>query len=210
MLILDSSFNPPTKAHAELVNAAICSYPPEFFDTALLLFSTNNADKQLSGASVVQRVQMMELLSTTLDQPAVIGLTRHGKFIDKATHITRWFDTKYNKTKSLELYFIVGYDTMIRFMDPKYYAPVSVKEALSPFFEQCHLICADRPHDDDKALFWKKTLEMFGSDRVKQIELHPTTASISSTKVRMDAEHTDMVNDAILAFIKASDLYNKE
>lgn len=57
--VLDSSFNPPTKAHYQLLKAASrvgC-------DAVLLLLATNNVDKGQTGASAVERLEMMEAMA---------------------------------------------------------------------------------------------------------------------------------------------------
>ena len=60
LAVLDSSFNPPTRAHLHLLASSM-----ERFGTAraLLLLAKQNADKAVVGASLVQRLQMMELLA---------------------------------------------------------------------------------------------------------------------------------------------------
>ncbi|KAF9578828.1 hypothetical protein BGW38_005183 [Lunasporangiospora selenospora] len=57
--VLDSSFNPPTRAHYQLLKAAAnvgC-------DAVLLLLATNNADKGQMGAGAVERLEMMEAMA---------------------------------------------------------------------------------------------------------------------------------------------------
>lgn len=182
LLILDSSFNPPTKAHANLLTKAFTSKPPHYFDASLLLFSTTNADKQLVGASVLQRAQMMELMAKqfTEEYNIAVGFTFHAKFIDKAKAIQTWF-----KSAPIELYFILGYDTMIRLFDPKYYAPLSVKEALAPFFNQhCHIICADRGGGQGDQEFWDRVYQDYQGDQIHRIRLDSDTETISSTLAR--------------------------
>lgn len=200
LLVLDSSFNPPTKAHAKLLQTALDSKPPNYFDGSLLLFSTNNADKQLTGASVLQRAQMMELMAGSFDTIAV-GLTPHGKFIDKAESIQSWFK------HPVQLEFILGYDTITRFFDSKYYS-VPVTEALTPFFTRCRLICADR--GSDKHNFW----ESIGKDYeqcIDRIHLDRETEAISSTKARSAIGSTDdahsFLDDTILEFVLQENLY---
>lgn len=206
LLVLDSSFNPPTKAHAQLLRTALESKPANYFDGTLLLFSTNNADKKLTGASVLQRAQMMELMAGSFESIAV-GLTPHGKFIDKAQSIQSWFK------HPVQLTFILGYDTITRFFDSKYYSPVPVKEALAPFFTTSRLICADRGSDTDG--FWEgigKDYERF----IDRIHLDPETEAISSTKARLAiASHDDstihsLLDDAILQFVLQEHLYTSE
>jgi nicotinic acid mononucleotide adenylyltransferase len=179
LLVLDSSFNPPTNAHANLLQKSIEAYPANFFDGSLLLFSTNNMDKILTGASTLQRAQMMEILALqSQHNNAAVGFTPHGRFVDKAAHIQSWFHTTYPDRK-LDLYFILGYDTLVRLLDPKYYQ-CGVKEALAPFFRTCHLICADRGSSDN-TMFWEEVQKEYN---VQRIQLDPITSEFSSTLAR--------------------------
>ena len=88
--VLDSSFNPPTRAHMHLLTCAARRFgcaarrrsgrlqfavrlvppgpelgcrPRRRMKTTLLLLAKQNADKPVVGASLVQRLQMMELLA---------------------------------------------------------------------------------------------------------------------------------------------------
>src|ERR1700752_1402752 len=84
--ILDSSFNPPTLAHKELLVRTAREYSA---DAYLLFFSTKNADKQLSGASVKQRLKMMEMLAKNICQQyaihnVAVAVTGHARFLEKA------------------------------------------------------------------------------------------------------------------------------
>ncbi|CAO3623153.1 unnamed protein product [Cunninghamella echinulata] len=205
-LILDSSFNPPTKAHSSLLLHTLAAYPPNYFNASILLFSTKNADKHLTGASILQRTQMMEILARQWDEqsiPVYVGLTTQARFIDKLTAIQTWYyqqqqqNQKHNDDgddddkKQLELYFILGYDTITRFMDDKYYLPSKVEDALAPFFNTCHLICVDRPGFDNKEEkdneknFWLLPQVQYYMDKIKRIPmLDDSISSISSTLAR--------------------------
>ncbi|RCH96052.1 hypothetical protein CU098_011241, partial [Rhizopus stolonifer] len=145
LLILDSSFNPPTRAHASLIETTVSQYPPGFFDAILLLLSTNNVDKSMTGASVNQRIEMMQLMASK-DRTMTVGITCHGKFVDKQKAI-------HSRYPRLELYFILGYDTLVRLLDPKYY-DLPLKQALEPFLNNCRLVCADRGQQDP--MFWQR------------------------------------------------------
>jgi nicotinic acid mononucleotide adenylyltransferase len=213
LLILDSSFNPPTKAHANLMAKALSSKPPHYFDASLLLFSTVNADKKLTGASVLQRAQMMELMANQFQHSNIaVGFTPHAKFINKAKAIQAWF-----KNNPIELYFILGYDTIIRLFDPKYYAPVSVKEALAPFFDNhCHIICADRgagQEDEEKEAFWKGISQEYQADLIHRIELDSTAQIVSSTLARSLLSQDDssklgsVLDSDIIQFIRQEKMY---
>lgn len=205
VLILDSSFNPPTKAHTSLLKTSLAHYPKNYFDATLLLLSTKNVDKQLTGASVLQRVEMMQL--TAADYPhAAVGLTTHGKFVDKASCIQGCYPDI-----PLELYFIMGYDTITRLLDPKYYLPLPLMDALGPFLNQCHLICADRGKGDDA--FWEKVNKEFGMNSIQRIKLDPVCARLSSTMARKMIQEGDKVSlrdvlcDPIIEFIDKNHVY---
>lgn len=68
LLVLDSSFNPPTRAHLQLARSALSSTPskhgsPKFL---LLLLSTTNADKAPKPAAFPERLAMMTLFAEDL------------------------------------------------------------------------------------------------------------------------------------------------
>ncbi|KAF9936014.1 hypothetical protein BGZ67_002744 [Mortierella alpina] len=141
--VLDSSFNPPTKAHYQLLKAAArvgC-------DAVLLLLATNNVDKGQTGASAIERLEMMEAMAMDAirndkEEPALrhmaVGLTIHARFMDKAQPILDSYPPN-----TVQLSWIMGHDTMTRLFDPKYYK--DVRTDMAPFFEQCDVICSSRP-----------------------------------------------------------------
>ena len=170
LYILDSSFNPPSIAHLSLARSALTSpaasdKPPFRF---LLLFSTHNADKAPSPASFVQRIALMTAFaedlsrslknsahSPTIESDAVdvanvsidIGLTTEPYYTDKSTAIS---STERNPYPSHPNHVhLVGYDTLIRFCNPKYYPKYSPPlSALAPFFNAGHkLRVTQRPYD---------------------------------------------------------------
>ncbi|KAI1296268.1 hypothetical protein EDD11_007437 [Mortierella claussenii] len=141
--VLDSSFNPPTKAHYHLLKAAArvgC-------DAVLLLLATNNVDKGQTGAGAIERLEMMEAMAmdsirNEKEDPSLrhmaVGLTIHARFMDKAQPILDHYPPN-----TVQLSWIMGHDTMTRLFDPKYYKDVHTD--MAPFFEQCDLICSSRP-----------------------------------------------------------------
>ncbi|KAF7855364.1 hypothetical protein EAF04_010107 [Stromatinia cepivora] len=70
LYILDSSFNPPTLAHAHICLSALRDhYTSDLRHTKarlLLLLSTQNADKKISGASLEERLVGMDCFATDL------------------------------------------------------------------------------------------------------------------------------------------------
>jgi nicotinamide-nucleotide adenylyltransferase len=153
LYILDSSFNPPSIAHLRLATAALKDSAPSEQGPCrlLLLFSTHNADKAPSPASFVQRIALMtvfaEDLSRTADVSIDIGLTKEPYYSDKSAAIAETTPPFYS-SRPIHIH-LVGYDTLIRFCNPKYYPkhdpPLS---ALKPFFDAGHkLRVTQRPTD---------------------------------------------------------------
>ncbi|KAF2223337.1 hypothetical protein BDZ85DRAFT_107748 [Elsinoe ampelina] len=151
LLILDSSFNPPSRAHLTLAKSALHKdilrhYEPPY--RFLLLFSTQNADKAPSAASFDQRLALMTVFAQDLikdlqqsdqhDPPDVdIGLTTAPYYTDKSTAIsTEGKDAYPDSPRHIH---IMGFDTITRFLAPKYYKdfdpPLS---ALNPYFDAGH------------------------------------------------------------------------
>ncbi|KIW31393.1 uncharacterized protein PV07_03045 [Cladophialophora immunda] len=106
LYLLDSSFNPPSKAHSSLVKTALRSQdaspaPRDPTPRVLFLLATVNADKKPKPADFEDRLVMMTLAaedlrsgftseSTTPETPAPIidiGVTKEPYFVDKATAI---------------------------------------------------------------------------------------------------------------------------
>ncbi|KAG0357905.1 hypothetical protein BC939DRAFT_506662 [Gamsiella multidivaricata] len=141
--VLDSSFNPPTKAHYHLLKAAARAG----CDAVLLLLATNNVDKGQTNAGAVERLEMMEAMAmdsihNEKEDPALrrmaVGLTIHARFMDKAQPILDYYPPN-----TVQLSWIMGHDTMTRLFDPKYYKDVHTD--MAPFFERCDVICSSRP-----------------------------------------------------------------
>ncbi|KAJ3126924.1 hypothetical protein HK098_006964 [Nowakowskiella sp. JEL0407] len=160
VLILDSSFNPPTVAHQILLLSAYSD--PTFnltFNVIVLLFSSVNADKGfIDDENQRKRTHFMNLLAqSTIQQigqdncPAfAIATINQARFLDKARTIQQeLFNERTEfKNKPIRLYFIMGFDTIIRVFNQKYYS--NMIEELELFFKEygSRIICADRYSDD--------------------------------------------------------------
>ena len=147
LLVLDSSFNPPHWGHFTLIKKASEFYM-EHENTkklsVLLLLSVNNADKKPKPATFDKRVDMMcifaDVIRAKLKQisDVSVGVTTYGKFVDKDRVIRSEF------IDSSNIVYLVGFDTIARIFDPKYYSPKSLSVALGDFMKYSQLFCLTR------------------------------------------------------------------
>ncbi|CCD22188.1 nicotinamide-nucleotide adenylyltransferase NDAI_0A00280 [Naumovozyma dairenensis CBS 421] len=152
LLVLDSSFNPPHYGHYTLVKKSLEFYKQKLVDHnkihVLLLLSTNNADKAPTPAAFPNRMEMMCLMANLLSEneniSVSVAITIFGKFIDK----TEIIKTDFYPTSEGDIVYLVGFDTIIRIFDPKYYLPITVLEALEIFMEEVEFCCLTRIGSD--------------------------------------------------------------
>ncbi|KAI0342735.1 Nucleotidylyl transferase [Trametopsis cervina] len=172
--VLDSSFNPPTRAHL-----ALASLPPspassgisQDFDARLLLLSVRNADKGLKStdASYAQRLEMMIRLANDvvpsaqdanesnvavaiIDEPTFVGkarvlssFLRHRLATLPATSDALPSTPGSRPTEDVELAFLVGMDTLERILATRYYPSQSdMRDYLKQFMTTSRLICSRR------------------------------------------------------------------
>ncbi|KXG52559.1 Cytidylyltransferase [Penicillium griseofulvum] len=164
LYVLDSSFNPPTRAHLRIASTALLENPKPR-PRLLLLLATQNADKPSKPASFEDRLVMMELFARDLrthleSAPAFsgsgfthgietlplidIGVTKKPYFIDKAASI----EASDSYPMPLEQVHLTGYDTLIRIFDSKYYPPEHTLKPLEPFLSKHRLRVTMRPSDE--------------------------------------------------------------
>ncbi|ORZ39788.1 hypothetical protein BCR44DRAFT_1215716 [Catenaria anguillulae PL171] len=151
ILILDSSHNPPTRAHAHLVSTGLRRHSHTPYTAVLLLLATRNADKgHLPASAIAHRTKLMHLLATHLapSVPTAIATTGCALFADKANAFQAYLQDTHATTARLD--WITGNDTLIRIMHPKYYpAPKSVRQVIvDEFLEptRSRLLVAPRPN----------------------------------------------------------------
>ncbi|KIX95275.1 uncharacterized protein Z520_09192 [Fonsecaea multimorphosa CBS 102226] len=155
--VLDSSFNPPSKAHSSLVKTALKSQTKNSTPRVLFLLASVNADKKPKPADFEDRLVMMTLaaedLRSAFNTPAPIidiGITKEPYFVDKATAIdaSGLYRPPGHDPSSptedddgvVEQIHLTGFDTLLRIFTPKYYPnshpPLS---ALEPFLRRHRL-----------------------------------------------------------------------
>lgn len=226
--VLDSSFNPPHLAHYRLILESLNhNYNGETPKqrAILLLLSINNADKlAATEEEYLHRLDMMYLMAKDLEtkfpiaSSVLIGLTRHARFLDKSICIERHFPVK--------LTFLVGFDTLARIFNPKYYFPDKISHSLEDFIQRTDLFCLPRnipaadseaqlsyAEDIKKGLYdhipshWGESIHI-KSDFDKSLE------NISSTSIRKRIKEGDSsweteVIPSIKEYIEENHLYRK-
>ncbi|KAK9326410.1 hypothetical protein V1517DRAFT_311708 [Lipomyces orientalis] len=149
LIVFDSSFNPPTIAHLELVNRTLANraiVEPGSVANVLLLLAVQNADKPTVPAPLADRLAMMEQFSLAVvggggggqntDKVNVaVGITKHARFVDKADGVFGMFPGVE------EQIYLTGYDTLIRLLDAKYYPNQTLEQALGRFMARCKIVC---------------------------------------------------------------------
>ncbi|KAL4809018.1 hypothetical protein BDV18DRAFT_93387 [Aspergillus unguis] len=160
LYVLDSSFNPATKAHEYIAGSAILQNWPQPVrgkaPRVLLLLATQNADKPSKPASFEDRLIMMELcaqglmqalcvMDDTCDVPVIdVGVTKKPYFVDKAAAI----ESAGVYPATLQQVHCTGYDTLIRIFNTKYYPPQHTLAPLDPFLSKHKLRVTVRPDDE--------------------------------------------------------------
>ncbi|KAI4095203.1 MAG: hypothetical protein LQ344_001715 [Seirophora lacunosa] len=138
--VLDSSFNPPTQAHLRIALSALHSNAPKP-QRLLLLLATQNADKAPKPAAFEHRIAMMRLLAQDIQDQYItsgnprgvveddvltvdVGITKKPYFHDKAIGIEEsGFYTDPHTGNQPQQVHLLGFDSLIRLLDTKYYAP---------------------------------------------------------------------------------------
>lgn len=156
ILILDSSFNPPHLGHLSLINQALIqTYNQNDVNNReimLLLLIENVDKKKLIGELFDKRLEMMYLMAQEIEKTflnindVTIGLTKHGRFIDKSLSIINFLKNQ-NLYNDQILTFLVGFDTLIRIFNPKYYLPDKLSNSLDNFMKTTNLFCLTRNFD---------------------------------------------------------------
>lgn len=168
LIILDSSFNPPSIAHQTLALTALHKSSKSISQTSgphrlLLLFSTMNADKAPSAASFDQRLTLMTIFAVDLLRtlqtrpdstsytipPIDIGVTTAPYYTDKSLAISSSPEGQHWYPSSPQHVHLLGFDTLTRFFAAKYYQSFSPPlSALEPYFAAGHGLRATLRPDD--------------------------------------------------------------
>ena len=152
LYVLDGSFNPPTKAHHRIATSALLEDHGSAPKRLLLLLATQNADKARMPASLEDRLVMMTLFAHELlydvqqaAPPLIdIGLVKQPYFHDKAAAVDE-SDVYLGSPQQIHL---IGFDTLIRIFNTKYYPPDYRLRVLEPFLSKHRLRATYRTDDE--------------------------------------------------------------
>jgi len=198
--VLSASFNPPTLAHlrmAELAHVDL-GYPEVVLELAIA-----NVDKAVTDAPLHERLMMMRAVAESRPWLSVAVAT-HGRFLDKMTALREYFPTA-------DVCFIVGYDTLVRVFDPKYYTRRDAE--LRALFDQTSFACANREGSGDDALGDLLALPANApyAEGVRPMALDAYHAGLSSTAVRTsiasDEGRPDGLPEEVAAYLDSRRLY---
>jgi nicotinic acid mononucleotide adenylyltransferase len=199
--VLPASFNPPTLAHTVLAQEAMHAMR---FDEFLLVLDQMAMDKKFIGAPLEDRLLM--LLAIFGDDPQTsLGVANRGLFLDKVEALQKIYPS------GTKIYFVVGFDTIVRVLDPKYYR--NREQALQRLFSQACFLVANRGDCDQEDL--KELLERnenhFFAARIFPLRVPSSVAWISSTLVRKKLAEGESVDGLVLPqakeFIKKRGFY---
>ncbi|KAI5954324.1 hypothetical protein KGF54_002099 [Candida jiufengensis] len=154
--VLDSSFNPPHLAHYALIEESLKTNHDDIpieNESLLLLLSVKNVDKvHPQPESFDKRLEMMYYMANHISKNhpinVSIGVTNHAKFVDKSLSILNYLESQ-NITihQGFKLTFLIGFDTLIRIFDPKYYLPDKLSNSLDHFMKMTDLFCLTRQNE---------------------------------------------------------------
>lgn len=179
--VLAGSFNPPTRAHLALIQAAV-----RHVDEVICVLPRIFPHKLYHGATLDQRVAMLRAMSER-DIPTAIGISDGGLFIDIARELRDVYP-------GAELCFLCGRDAAERIVEWDYGTP----EALEKMLQEFSLLVAARHGDYEPPAAV--------SHRFAPLPLCENIDDISATSVRQAIERGEpwehLVPDAIVDLVR--------
>ena len=172
--IFSGAFNPLTLAHTRMVEDTVDRYP---LNELLLLLAKANVDKAVFGLPLAARLLTVKTYAESR-QAFSVGVSSHGRYIDKVAALASIFPP------DTEFYFIVGYDTLVRIFDTKYYTDFHAE--LQALFVSARFIVANRAEADIETIesfMAQPEIRQYAS-YISNLLLPDAYAHISSTQVR--------------------------
>jgi len=194
LLCLSASFNPMTVAHAVLIREGgrLVSH-----HETLLLLATVNVDKGAEGLSLETRFDL--LLRFAESRPNVsVAAVGHGRFVDKLEAIRAAYP------EATRVVFLLGFDTLVRLVDPKYYADRMT--SLTRLFDGSECIVANRGGDAPSAVeaFLARPEVAPFAHRIHVVRLPTHVAAVSATEVRARLSRGEPIDELVPPEIRPS------
>ena len=185
--IFSGSFNPLTLAHTKMIEDTIAEYQ---LDELLLLLAKANVDKTVFGLPLATRLLTLKRYTKSREKFSV-GVSSHGRYIDKVTALKAIFPPE------TAFHFIVGYDTLVRIFDPKYYTDFHAE--LGELFIEARFIVANRAESDIQTIesFLNQPETRRYARYVSCLLLPDVYAYMSSTEVRELLERGEAVEHLV-------------
>jgi nicotinamide-nucleotide adenylyltransferase len=187
--VLSASFNPPTRAHVALLEAARAAFDVE---EGVCLLTLLHVEKPLVGFGMSERLRM--LLAIARARPACsVALCNRPRFFEMAQALRDAVG------EGPQLFFLIGGDTLIRLFDPRYYPDLAMEATLDRLFAAARLLVAPRPPWDLPALeaFLDDPARASYQQHIAFLTLPSDLAGISSTEVRQRLARREPVDDRV-------------
>ena len=201
--IFSGSFNPMSVAHTALAEQAVARFQ---LDELLLLLAKANVDKGIFGLPLAARLVTLKRYAESRPDISV-GASSHGRYIDKLTALNALYP------QQTEFHFIVGYDTLIRIFDAKYYTDFDAE--LQELFPACRFIAANRAEADAETIdaFMSQPATRPYAPFVSTLALPVAYAEISSTEIRQRLEQGETIRHlvplAVAELLEAGSIYSQ-
>ena len=197
--VLPSAYNPPTRAHLGLLELA---RSVEGVSMVAAMLTTNNVDKSLFGAPLSHRVGMLLALHQESPHVAVVA-SNAARIMDQGMALQASFP-------GVGFDFVVGFDTLVRLFDPKYYG--DMPSSLVRFFSSHRVIATNRAQATLSAVrdFVRGEDVRAHSDRILVRELRADHAALSSTAARGEVAAGavgDALTPGVAAYVQKFGLY---
>lgn len=194
LLCLSASFNPMTVAHAALIREGSRRVWPQ---EVLLLLATANVDKQGEGLPLERRLDL--LLRFAEPRPRLsVAAVFHGRFVDKLDAIRAAYPDR------TRVVFLLGFDTLVRLFDPKYYEDRDA--SLTRLFTGSECVVANRGENALTAVdaFLARPDVAPYAHRIHAVPLPAEVAAVSATEVRDRLSRGESVAELVPPEIRPS------
>lgn len=187
--VFSGSFNPPTIAHIRL-----CEHAQKHLQLheVLLLLTVINVDKTQFDFSLDERAMMM--VAVAQEHPNwSAALCSHGRFVEKAQAVKDAYPV------GTEVWFIVGYDTLVRIFEPRFYLDLPIDEALKHLFALSRITVFPRGEADEDAVrvFVQRPEVQPFAEKIEILPTDPSLLWISSTLVREKLKRGERVDELV-------------